>query len=361
MGTKTAWIIAALLFVSSPCGVGAAPVKIPLMKVDSYPRGPDDHYFKRPLVAFSLAGDDLYACENMASRVVKFSVADGIEFGGEIGRPGQGPGELNLPVATSVSENRLAIKDESGFSFFDGKGLFLKKITTGPGSIGFVLIGDRIHFMNSGSGPEGLIGILSGEGKFLGGYGRKHLKIDYSRFPGLSPLGVDYIVYGGKLLSDGTNLYYLNFRLGYSTAYDPDGREIRRVDFSDLFGKTGRRIQKANEAWISDGQDVSKPNTLVRIGSILLDAAISEGVIYMLSDGREAGATKGTKEIVIKAVDAATFRLSGAYSFPKKEDEQVVAFAAGSRNGQPVFYVSMSMESDNIIAVFVPGKRAGVL
>jgi hypothetical protein len=346
-------------FISAFClQAWPAAARVVLKKVDSYPRAPDDYYF-RPLVGLSISGNGLFACENFGHKILKFSIENGMKLVQEIGKRGQGPGDLNLPSGLSVWQDEIAVMDELGISIFDMAGGFRERFKRllSPGSFAFT--GDRIYVLDFNPDQKHLIKVLSRKGESLGACGGKSLDIDFSKFKGLSPSMVERSVYEGRLITDGKKLYYLNKSFGDLLEYDREGRELSRADFTAFFGDPGRRIRKANyRTWIEEGLDLVQSKGMFRYFPIILDAQILDGIIYLLSDGREPGDKTGNKELVIKAVDTVSLDVKGDYFFPMNGDDPVFCFAVGGYPEIPVFYVSMGTDSGFVINVLSPAPWA---
>ena len=103
-----------------------------LKKIGAYPKTDKDYYFNG-LQDLDVVGDNIFGVENANNKAVKFSF-DGrtIKFVKEIGRPGQGPGDLMLPMSLAITKNGIAVFDEAGISLFSADGSFQDRFKTIP-------------------------------------------------------------------------------------------------------------------------------------------------------------------------------------------------------------------------------------
>lgn len=70
----------------------------------------------------------VYVPDNLSGRITVFDAAGSIIR--TFGEPGEGPGELELPMQVMVSGNRLFVKEAERFSVFDTSGSYVRSMQT---------------------------------------------------------------------------------------------------------------------------------------------------------------------------------------------------------------------------------------
>jgi hypothetical protein len=110
-------------------------------------------------VAFDAAGN-LYVFDRQSQRIVK--VAPGGSFAAEIGRPGEGPGELRMPLDFVVRRDGSLVVADMGhraYSLFDTDGEFDRMVSMGGGG-GMIRLGQLLP------DPSG-DGLIAGGGRTM--------------------------------------------------------------------------------------------------------------------------------------------------------------------------------------------------
>jgi len=103
-----------------------------------------EHMFRRGDLMENV-GNRLFVVDNFASTLYVYRFEkDTLTFVKKAAGPGQGPGDLHFPIALTTRKDKISIKDQQGFSFFDNNGKYLFRFKAKPGWDSFVLLGERI-------------------------------------------------------------------------------------------------------------------------------------------------------------------------------------------------------------------------
>lgn len=189
-----------------------------LKKVDFYPKTEDDVFF-RWVTDIRIQGNLLAAVVNFDHKIYLFNIASELDLAGMIGGPGEGPGELILPVNANVSKDEIAVIDETGVSFFKLTGEFATKFRLFSPNRNFVYKNDKVYLSNPVPEKPHLINVFKKSGELVGEFGDKAYKPDYNKFKGMSPFEVEKRVNGGMLLGGDNCLYHLNAYFGEIVKY----------------------------------------------------------------------------------------------------------------------------------------------
>lgn len=325
-----------------------------LKKINYYPKKEDDYYF-RPLNDLEIIDSTLYAVENFRHKIVKFTIDnDQIKYLKDIGRQGQGPGDLMRPSRLSISNDEIGIIDEFGFSFFSLEGNFLRRFPkVSRYNRDFVCHKDKIFWVNFKPQDRHLIEVYSKEGKRLFEFGNRNLKIDYSSFQGRNPVYIETMLYEGYMLTDGKNIYYANPRFGELIKFSPEGKKLDEINVENLFGEMGRKALEENKRlYIEGGLNKIEDKRDYYYQYIFRDAYICNGKIFLL--GSDVILGKGTSEKVrIIALSLETLKVTKEYQFPLGQDQGIYKFAVMEKERIPAFFISMHNEDGYLIAVYM--------
>lgn len=112
-------------------------------------------------------GDHLFIVDNRRHQLLKFLLnGNRLEFVTFIGRPGQGPGDLEFPIETSIWQGTIAVKDQVGISFFGNAGIFKHKFRIFSPRISFLFVNNNIYYATANPKKSTLIEAYSSEGSF---------------------------------------------------------------------------------------------------------------------------------------------------------------------------------------------------
>ncbi len=158
--------------------------------------------FFRNVTDMIVSGDLLYLADFTSNRVFCYQFAGaGLEFKKFIGRQGQGPGDIQKPLALSAHGNRIAIKDQESVSIFSVDGTFLNKFRQFSTFISFSLGPDSVFYVASNPIDRYLVSSYSHEGRWLSNILEKKL---WEITGEISPLESfkELLIYSGQLWLD---------------------------------------------------------------------------------------------------------------------------------------------------------------
>lgn len=227
----------------------------------------------------------LFIVENLKDRILKFNSELKLEM--QIGKGGEGPGELQYPALLSVWEDRLAVRDQRGFSFFDLNGDFKSRFRIYSYVNSFVYVEGKIFTVLVAPRKEFYGYIFNERGEMRGEYGRKFF---FSDKPSRIQEAYDSERYfsDGRLLSDGQYIYYLNARFGRVVKFDLEGNQVADKELNT--GVNDRIIIKKNRDLLESGRKYREYSTAKFEGKardtygVFLDAALVGEHIYLYGE-----------------------------------------------------------------------------
>lgn len=320
-----------------------------------YPFENDEGYFKYGS-NMALLGNTLFVLENPKHHLLKFQFKNKkIAYLETVGRPGVGPGELNLPADFIIWNNIIAIKDESGISFFDINGKFLSKFRLFTPHISLGYINDKIFYVTCTPGNPNLIQIFKKNGESVKSFLKKFLVIDFKKQSKKNPFSAETYFYEGKILNDEKYVYFFSTKFGKVFKFDQNGNEIPvKKDILPYFGEKGSWIVEKNKKMIENGIEVIKGMNPVY--GLFKDVCIFKNKIYILGfDIRtpDMEIRKMHKDLFILVLDKETLNLEKTFWINLGEEEFLQAFSVGERNGKPAFFSIIYGEEElNIIEFY---------
>lgn len=277
----------------------------------------------------------LFVVDNQSHMVLEFKISDNtLEFIRTIGRPGQGPGDLELPSKISIWNDTIAVREQSGMSFFNMDGSFINKFRLFSPTLSFVFANERIYSVSPNPNETNLIEVRSREGRMLFSFGnKKEILPSYDINKQTNPLLTEQIVFDGKLIADSDSVYYINRRFGKLIKYSLSGKEILRTEIATFFGKNEETIRKENEKLFLEndfwGHSRKSPEYL-----IFRDARIENGNIYFLADLFNISNKKLDSFLRIISID-------------KNECRHVMTYRAELLQGPNLFLFYLAVLSDS--------------
>lgn len=215
-----------------------------LKRISSYPSRDSDIFF-RPIICLAILDNQIYGVDNLDNKIVKFNIVyPEIAYSSDIGRSGQGPGDLMHPMYLSIWLQKICIKDGGAFSFFEKNGRFISRFKIFEGNDVFVYRNGEIFWLNPNLNEGHLVDVYNEEGLRARSFGRKDLNVDTKGYP--NPQKILSEAYSGTLLSDANALYYFNSRFGYFEVYSFNGQLIRKGSINDGFGDRGKEVPAFN-------------------------------------------------------------------------------------------------------------------
>jgi hypothetical protein len=354
MKLRAIWGIVLFSFLMN--GLTADDAKI-LTKIGAYPQKDSDYYFKG-LTDLAISGDILYELDNSACKAVKFAF-DGrnIIFLKEIGRPGQGPGDLMLPMSLAITKNGIAVFDDAGISFFSADGSFQDRFKTIPTIRDrFTYLDDEIYIKKFQTSDHHLIEVRSRTGSLLRTVGRKYLRFDPASFIDRDPAAVEAQAYEGPLVTDGESIYYLNSAFGDIKKFDNRGMLLAENNLVSSFGEFGQAIFEANQdLYFHGGLDRVSNKRMYPSSGVWRDAAVENGKLYIMADYFAPKIGK-SKTIDILAVDLNTLKPMAKFRFPLEKEDRPQCLAVSERNGVPIFLIAMHTAEGYEIGIYATEK-----
>ncbi|MCX7975255.1 MAG: hypothetical protein N3B16_12290 [Candidatus Aminicenantes bacterium] len=322
-----------------------------LNKINYYPKRDSDYYF-RPICDLDISGNYLYGVVNFEDKILKFKLNNGLKLEKIIGKQGQGPGDLIRPVALSICQGELVVRDNVGYSIYDLEGNFKQRFRAFTSNISFLFIDDIIFTINPHPEEYYLIEAYAKDGKRLYDFGDKFIRLRDEIFKGLNPFEIEKNVYQGNLLSDGKHIYYANSKFGKIIKFDKKGRKVEEKDITAFFGEKGKKILKKNqEMWLDKGIDITLTHSF-KPYDLFMDAFLSRGNIYLLGSEWVPGEKDREPIVEIICLDANSLTLSSKYMIKRAKDERFFCFAIDEQGNEPTFYVSMEDENGYVISIY---------
>jgi hypothetical protein len=234
------------------------------------------------------------------------------------------------------------VNDELGFSFYDENGRFLSKFRVFSPRISFVYADDKIYYATSKPKSRYLIECFEKNGKKVDDFGVKYLNIDFKKSKGLGPHFIETFFYEGKLLTDGKKIYYFNATFGHAMVFEMDGKLVQKKNISEIFGETGRMIVANNTEMLKNGIK-RKPNGAIPGYLLFKDIYLCGDRIYLIDKIISGKFTSNKNEKVdIIVLDKNNLKPVKKYWLTLYPDEYIHSFAVTEKEGQPVFYVTMT-------------------
>ncbi len=312
-----------------------------LTRVGWFPKESEKPVFKTATNMLIYKGR-IFVVDNFKHRVLVYTKKG--NFDRFIGRPGQGPGDLNLPVEISIYKDVIAVKDEIGFSFFQLNGKFLRKFRVFTPRVSFVWRKDKIFYANADVNSPYLIKVLSEKGRVLYTFGRKSRILPvYSPRETIKPF--ESVVFSGKLLADRRYLFYVNYAFARLTKISFNGEILSQVNFYHILFPEQKKWLRENKDRVISGK--IRENQWILIRFLFQDSYMDDGKIYVMEKPIKKDKMKIVKIITVNSVE---LKVETIYKIELTGDEQILAFAVCKENKKPEFYIAMRSEEGNVIA-----------
>ena len=351
------WLFASIILWGQAGQIGAETIK--LVRTDVIIDFKEDGFYKSiPFIA--LQGDLFFITDNFAHRVLEYRFrGNTLEFLRAIGRPGQGPGDLMHPTDISISADILAVKDESGISFFGLDGGFKNKFLLLSRAATMIFTGKEIYTTTYDTAKPDLIQVYSREGQSLRAFQNKIslYPIRYDIHKGLSPDGVERIIFEGLLRRDGQSIYFLSKRFGNVLRFSPNGKETGNWDLSRILGKNEKAKPEENRRiFLNEGFDLEKNERFIPNYYLFEDAQLVDARLYLLLQNYDLVAKKVKPVIEFVEIDLDAWAVVATYRADvqaKWESAANFIFIGDKRN--PVFLAAVrSPGEDGKLCIFRP-------
>lgn len=286
--------------------------------------------------------DYLFLVDNSLHHILKFKIKENkIEFLGFIGKAGQRPGDLELPIIVTTRDDTLAIQDNRAISFFDINGTYKIRFRIFLPCISFLFIKDKVYTAASNLMQSNLIQVQSMDGEKLFTFGKKFFNLDYSSKE-FSPYLYDFVVFDGFLISDGDYIYYLSRRFGKLIKFSLSGKIILETSITSFFGEDGREKEKENERLFLKKKFSIKKRAAVPQHYIFRDVKIKGSNIYFLNDSYNLSKKKKNSHIEIICIDKNSIELVSIYRSPLLREEHIDHLAVINNQDRPIFWVVLA-------------------
>jgi hypothetical protein len=306
-------------------------------------------------VDIEILENDVFVLENRSHRIFKYTVNNGIKFVKTIGQRGKGPSDLFLPMELSIWNNILAVKDEVGVSFFDKNGKFLGKFRLFSPRISFTYANDKIFMASANPESDNLIRMYNRKGKSLMNFGKKFLDLKPIVNKRFNHFLAERYFFSGKLLSDGTFVYYLSSKFGKIIKYNTKGQVVMEGELPSALGDKGKRIVSINKEMAKSGAKMDRDNAYP-VYKLFHDAFFCKGKIYLLitniNDPKPDSDPLKDRTSYIVVVDPDSLKPGEKYALKLGKDERIHSFAVTERRDKPVFYISMYTEEGTEIVAY---------
>jgi len=354
---KRLWLFITIIFWGQAGQIGAETIK--LVRTDVIIDFKEEGFYKSiPFIA--LQGDLFFITDNFAHRVLEYRFrGNTLEFLRAIGRPGQGPGDLMHPMDISISADILAVKDESGISFFGLDGDFKNKFPLLSWAETMMFTGEEIYTTSYDEAKPNLIQVYSRKGESLRSFQNKKslYPIRYDIHKGLSTDQLGRTVFEGLLRRDGQSIYFLSRRFGNVLRFGPSGSKKGNWELSQILGKNEKAKAAVNrKTFLEEGFDLAKNKGRIPHNYLFEDAQFVGGRLYLLLENYDLVANKVKPAIEFVEIDPEAWAVIGTYTADvqaKWESPANFVFIGDKRN--PVFLAAVrSPGEDEKLCIFRP-------
>jgi len=321
----------------------------------------EGYYRSIPFIA--LNKDLFFITDNFAHRVLEYRFGGNkLEFLRAIGRPGQGPGDLMRPMDISISADILAVKDESGISFFGQDGEFKNKFPILSCAETMMFAGEEIFTMTCEPAKSDLIQVYSRKGETLRSFQDKKAlyPIRYDIINGLPPAQVQRLVYAGLLRTDGRSIYLLSKRFGKVLRFDPNGKGTGSWEISHILGDNEKAKAAENRRmFLEEGFDIEKIKRRIPQNYLFEDAQIVDGRLYLLLENWDILEKKAKPVIEFVEIDVGDWAVVRSFSAGAQAKwESASQFVLIGDQNDPIFLTAVrSPGEDEKICMFKPAMN----
>jgi hypothetical protein len=260
-------------------------------------------------------------------------------------RLGRGPDELEAPQEIAISGNEIMVNDGVGISFYSLEGKFMRRFSPFTLEISCAYADGKFYMVAANPNTKTLFEAYSPEGKFLFDFGQKFVDIKESLLKKYFLYAV-YCSFEGKLLTDGSALYFINSSFGRAFVFDLCGHERGSFDLLPLFGSLGAETADFMKRWWVTGE-IGQGE--IQTKQMFLDADLSGDRLYILyqpkisMDEALQGKRAGTEILVL---DKESFEHVGSYAAPVTS--RVMAVEKVENGPLFYFFLGESQETQSI-------------
>jgi hypothetical protein len=304
-----------------------------------------DKGFFKAVTDMVIDGDKLIVADFFNNQVLCYSYIGGkAVFINLIGRPGQGPGDIQKPLALSALNNRIAIKDQEAISVFSLGGEYRSKFRQFSTFISFLLGRDRIYCLSSNPSSKYLIDVFDLDGQLVSQMIEKKQWGNSEKITTLDSFR-EYLIYDGQIWSDGKNLFYISKYFGVIEKYSLSGELIARKDLSKDLGNIARAKAMGNEKSLIQSSELKLVNGRPECHELFMDSYLSGGYLYLLMSQYDILNNKPTDEIDVRLINTDNLQISSAYTVKINRKERSSNICARTINGESIIVVDIASET----------------
>jgi hypothetical protein len=298
-------------------------IKIEELKfVRTLPAEGEDVFFKNiPFIAVDDFGN-IYAVDNLRHTIYKLDKNGKLIM--EIGRKGQGPGDLSYPRYISIYNNRIFTVDNIGISIFDLNGKFINRFRKFYRIFSIAVYKNTVLLASVST--KNLITVFDYKGKKLNSFGKKY-DVDYSIHKGWPEIVVDRAINIGKIVCSENYIYYITYLFGDIFKYDVNGKLLFKKEMPNNINI----IKRNRKIYFKKG--VKKDTPYIKF---LNDAIYFGNKIYLLLWKKDIYGE-------IWQLDENTLEVEKKYRFfGKNRENKIIArsIARWNKNNEQLFYIS---------------------
>ena len=354
---KRVWLFITIILWGQAGKIGAETIK--LVRTDVIIDFKEEGFYKSiPFIA--LEGDLFFITDNFTHRVLEYRLrGNTLEFLRAIGRPGQGPGDLMRPTDISISADILAVKDESGISFFGLDGGFKNKFPVLSRAATMMFAGEEIYTATYDVAKLDLIQVYSRKGEWLRSLQNKRslYPIRYDIHKGLSPDGVERIVLDGLLRREAQSIYFLSKRFGNVLRFSPNGQATGDWELSRILGKSEKaKAEENRRMFLDEGFDLERNERFIPNYYLFEDAQLVDTRLYLLLQNYDLVVKNVKPAIEFVEIDLDAWAVVATYRADvqaKWESALRFIFIGDKRN--PVFLAAVRIPGeDEKLCIFRP-------
>lgn len=337
------------LFFSSFIAESAESLKL----ICSYPKDEKKDYYFRPIISLQMKDNLIYGVENMSNKIDIFKFDNlNIEFIKNIGRPGQGPGDLQYPMSLSIQEDVIVIKENTYFSFFNTQGGYIRKIKTFSPSTVFFYNEKSIYWLNSNWKENHLIERYAESGERLSTLGDKKEILNYLISKDEVKLEKNSI-FDGSLFNYNNSILYINKRFGKFIIFSFEGTILDKGDINSIFGDRGEKQKKYNyDVFVSGKAKPTQPPPYPT-ADIYEHAYLDSGKVYFIYSNIEKMNEDRITNIDIKILNMSNKSLVKEYSIKKNHICRINGFAVLNNDNDEYLVLSYTiLEEGNYLDIY---------
>jgi len=338
---KRVWssFVLAILFVVKP-SYSDSKLRMQKIEMDEKETG-----FFRAITDMVITNDKLIIADFFSNQVLcyKYQGAKAV-FSNLIGRPGQGPGDIQKPIALSAFKDRVAIKDQENVSIFSTDGEFFYKFKQFSPIIGHLMDNSRVYYLSSNPSSDYLINVFSLKGEFLSQILKKQLWVNTGELTASNSFR-EKLVYDGHIWSDGKYLIYVSRYFGIIEKYSLSGELLLKRDISEDLDNNARTKSAGNRKTLIQSRELKLDKGTPDCHELFLDSYLDGEYLYLLMSQYDLLNKKPINKVDIRRINTSDLKLSASYSVELKSKERASHLCVRTVNNEPIFVVDVQSET----------------